>query len=133
MQTPFDEYFYPIFGIGVLLATAFSLYAGKARGWLLPLLCLMVGILSFWVTLFIGSEVGYQMWQKVPNPPDEAFADTFPMGALLIGWLPGCLYCGFLFGIMKSIVLLVSKRAPLPAPPPVSNTQTKSGNPYQSP
>ena len=81
MQTPFGEYFYPIFAVGVLLATVVSLYAGSARGWLLPLLCLMVGVFSFWGSLFIGLEVGYQMWQASPDPSDEAFSDTSPMGA----------------------------------------------------
>ncbi|MGI9498170.1 MAG: hypothetical protein ACR2NK_19090 [Mariniblastus sp.] len=133
MQTPFDEYFYPIFGWGVVVATALSLCAGKARGWRLPLLCLMVGIFSFWVTLFIGSEVGYQMWQNVSNPPEEAFADSFPMGALLIGWLPGIFYCGFVFGITKLVPLLVSKRAPHPSQPPVSTARTESENPFQGP
>ena len=133
MQTAFDEYFYPIFGSGVLVATVLSLYAGKARGWLLPLFCLVVGIFAFWGTLFVGSEIGYQKWQSIPNPPDEAFADTFPLGALLAGWLPGSVYCGFLFGIMRLCLLLIPKRNSINAPTPSSTVRTESGNPYQGP
>ena len=94
---------------------------------------LVVGIFAFWGTLFVGSEIGYQKWQSIPNPPDEAFADTFPMGALLAGWLPGSVYCGFLFGIMRLCLLLIPKRNSINAPTPSSTVRTESGNPYQGP
>jgi hypothetical protein len=133
MQTPFDEYFYPIFAVGVLLATVVSLYAGSARGWLLPLLCLIVGVISFWGSLFIGLEVGYQMWQASPDPPDEAFSDTSPIGALLAGWVPASLYCGLLYGVVKFILFLIPKREPSDSQKTAASERIESGNPFQGP
>ena len=63
--------------------------------WRIPLL--FVGALSGWVGLFLGSEMYFRVWQAMPDPPDEAFADTAPLGVLLGGWLPGGLFVGVAF------------------------------------
>ena len=102
-MTPYHEYFYPIFGTGLVIAVIASFVAGWTRGVVIPVILLIVGLLSFWGGLFIGSEVGYQVWQTSPDPPPEAFSDTFPMGALFFGWLPSGFVCGCVFGVTRLI------------------------------
>ncbi len=130
-MTPFELYFYPIFGTGLIIALFASIAAGKTSRILLAVVFMLIGIGSFWGSLFIGSEVGYQMWQSMPNPPDVAFNDTMPMGALIAGWVPACIFCGFIFGATKAFCLLFNSRLKSNEQAIVSAIET--GNPYQTP
>ncbi|MCP4953512.1 MAG: hypothetical protein GY922_16865 [Proteobacteria bacterium] len=138
-MTPYHTYFFPIFGAGLLAALIVSLLAGWRRGCLVPLVCLPLGVLSFWSGLFFGAEIGYRQWQGMPNPPDEAFADTAPLGALLLGWLPASIFCGFVFGFTRLIRQFVAPRdikqtSPAPISPNVDHVdRVETGNPYQAP
>lgn len=95
--------FLTMFGIGLFAAIATAILAGRNRSWLGRVPLLLVGILSVWLGLFLGSEKGFRVWQSMPNPPDEAFADTAPMGALLLGWLPGAVIVGAVFGLSRLV------------------------------
>ena len=132
-MTPFHEYFYPIFGSGLAIATIASIVAGLSRGVLVPVIFLIVGVLSFWAGLFIGSEIGYQVWQGIPDPPPEAFADTFPMGALFAGWIPAGVYCAATFGLAGLARILLFQKRSRSEHGVSSSIPVESGNPYQSP
>ena len=144
-MTTYDQFFYPIFGVGCAIAATASFLAAFLAAWksgfvwgcVFPVAALGVGVIAFWAGLFIGSEVGYQAWQSIPNPPDEAFSDAFPSGALLFGWLPGGVFCGVVFGIVFGITRLARHLLPGGAPDPSSGVSdsdsVETGNPYQSP
>ena len=135
-MTPYHTYFYPIFGAGLLFALIVSLVAGWRRGCIVPLICLPLGVFGFWAGLFFGAEIGYRQWQSMPDPPDEAFADTAPLGALLIGWLPGSVFCGAIFGLTRLAYTLISPRPANGADPTrvtANLSSVESGNPYQVP
>ncbi len=37
------------------------------------------------------------------DPPAEAFNDTSVLGALLLGWRPGLLYCSAIFWMVRGV------------------------------
>ena len=134
-MTTFHEYFIPIFGAGVTVAVIASIAAGFSRGVILPIVALIIGVLAFWAGLFLGSEIGYQKWQAIPNPPDEAFADTMPMGALIAGWVPGVCFCAFIFATSRVLKIAVVHFKRNSNEPQAKDNQTElqPTNPYRSP
>ena len=92
------------------MAAIASIVAGFSRGIVVPIISLVLALLAFWASLFLGSEIGYQKWQAIPNPPDEAFADTMPLGALLAGWIPATIFCGLLFGATRLSKILFRRK-----------------------
>ena len=132
-MTPFDEYFYPIFGSGLAIATLTSIAAGMSRNVILQVALLIVGVLAFWGGLFFGSEIGYQVWQRSPDPPPEAFSDTFPMGALLAGWVPGSWYCGAVFILAIFATRFLFSKTPETVKDDSALPDLESSNPYESP
>lgn len=94
-----DAAFLTVAGIGLLAGFSGAVLAAWNRSWWGRIPLLLVGILCVWLGLFLGSEKGFRVWQSMPNPPDEAFADTAPMGALLLGWLPGAVVVLVIFGL----------------------------------
>ena len=132
-MTPYHEYFYPIFGAGIAIATIASLVAGWTSGRVLAVVSLAMGGLIFWGGLVIGSEVGYYAWQSMPNPPTEAFSDTSAMGALFLGWLPAGIYCGCIFGFTKLAKYLLSRGASGGSGVETHSLPVETGNPYQVP
>ena len=91
--------FYRMAGIGAIFGAIAAILAGWHRWWLVQLPLLLVGIFCTWAGLFLASDHGYRVWQRGPNPPDEAFADTAPIGFLLAGWIPGGIFVGLVFGV----------------------------------
>ena len=91
--------FLTVLGIGLLAGVATATLAASNRSWWGRVPLLLVGIICVWLGLFLGSEKSFRVWQSMPNPPDEAFADTGPIGALLLGWLPGSIVVGVVFGL----------------------------------
>ncbi|MHC5028803.1 MAG: RING finger protein [Planctomycetota bacterium] len=91
--------FLAILGIGLAAGLAAGFLAAWNRSWLGRVPLLLVGVLCVWLGLFLGSEKYFRVWQSIPNPPDEAYADTAPMGAFLLGWFPGAIVVGAAFGL----------------------------------
>ena len=96
---PYDAVFWPIFGSGLTVAFITSTAAAWGRSFTLPLLLLPIGIIAFWGTAFLGSDLGFRAWQSIPNPPDEAYSDAAPAGLMILGWIPGGMFCFVVFGV----------------------------------
>ncbi|MCP4834864.1 MAG: hypothetical protein GY895_08875 [Phycisphaera sp.] len=94
-----DAAFFTLAGIGVVLGGLAAILAGWLRWWLGQIPLLLVGVFCTWAGLFLASSHGYSVWQGGPNPPDEAFADTAPIGFLLAGWIPAGVLVGLVFGV----------------------------------
>lgn len=78
------------FAYGVPLALAAGMRIPFAKSWLRRLGLLVGGAVCFWISLFLGTHIGYGEWQTMPEPPEEAFADGAKLVfALMAGWLPG--------------------------------------------
>lgn len=89
--------FRSIFGIGAALGVIAAVSAARNRSWFGRIPLLLTGTLCVWAGLFLASEKYFRVWQASPNSPDEAYADTAPLGALLAGWIPGGLFVGAVF------------------------------------
>jgi hypothetical protein len=98
-MTPLQEIFIPIFGVGASVSAVLAFIGGRVSGIVVPLVLLCLSALVCWLALFLGLEIGYQVWQSGPDVPPEAFSDTAPMGALLAGWIPGGFFACFWFGV----------------------------------
>lgn len=95
----------------------------------------MIGVFVVWAALFLGSDMGYRAWQSMPDPPDEAFSDASVLGALILGWVPGVVFCAAVFVVGRSIRWLLRRANPVVVQndSPFQSPTTDSGNPYQSP
>lgn len=100
-MTAYHEEFIPIFLLGCFVAGLAAVFAGRASGLTIPGTLLCFGILSFWAALFFACDQGYRAWQSIPDPPDEAFSDASVMGAMVLGWIPGGMYCLVIFGLVR--------------------------------
>ena len=109
-MTPLQEMFIPIFGVAAVISAVLAFIGGRVSGVIGPLVLVCISGFVCWFGLFLGLEVGYQVWQSVPDPPAEAFSDTAPMGALFAGWIPGGLFACFWFFVSWLIRKCVWKR-----------------------
>ncbi len=108
-MTPLQEIFIPIFCVGGLVSAVLAFIGGRMSGIIGPLILLFMSAFVCWLTLFLGLEVGYQVWQSRQDAPPEAFSDTAPMGALFAGWIPGGVFACFWFGTSWLIKTFVWK------------------------
>ena len=125
----YHQVFWPIFGFGCLIAFVVAALAGRRTGIIVPGILLFIGVIAFWAGLFIGSDAGYRAWQAIPDPPQEAYADTAPLGALIAGWFPGSIFCGIVFLTFR----LTRKKVDGVIDSNPNVVRDDSGNPYQSP
>ena len=102
--------FLTVFGIGLFCGVAAAGLAAWNRSWLGRIPLLLIGVLSVWLGLFLGSDKYFRVWQSMPNPSDEAFADTGPIGALLLGWLPGAIVVAVSFAASSLVVIILRGR-----------------------
>ena len=100
-MTSYDETFMAIFSLGCVLAAVPSFLAGVMRGSTWPGVLLVTGVLAFWAAFFIASDMGYRVWQSMPDAPSEAFSDASASGALLLGWFPAGVFCFTVFGFAR--------------------------------
>ena len=88
-MSPLQESFLLWAGSAIFIMAVLVLVATWHFNVLIQVGIVLVGIIIVWAGLFLGLDIGYREWQRMPDPPDEAFADTAPLGMLLAGWLPG--------------------------------------------
>lgn len=100
-----------VLGIGLIGGVTSAALAAANRSWLGRAPLLLVGVLCVWFGLFLGSEKYFRVWQSMPDPPDEAFADTAPLGALLAGWMPGLIVVAFAYAVSLVVVIAIGGRA----------------------
>jgi len=96
--------FHQVFCLHLLYGLPLVLVAGACAArlghWVARYGLLGLGVLVFWLGLFLGIHMGYGAWQSMDSPPDEAFADGAQLlGSLLAGWLPGCFLAGAAFAV----------------------------------
>lgn len=134
-MTPYHEYFLPIFVLGCLGSAVVSFVAGRMSGCVWPGCLLVIGVLAFWSSVFIGSDLGYRAWQSMPNPPDEAFSDASALGALVFGWFPGVIFCLFIFGLVRGAKWVLHWANPdvFPRDSKPIQQPIETGNPFQGP
>ena len=134
-MTPYQEIFIPIFLLGCSIAAIASFFAGRLSGCVWPVVLLFTGVFAFWSAVFIGSELGYRAWQSMPDPPEEAFSDASALGALVLGWLPGGIFCLTVFCLVRGIrwILRWANTNVLASEEESVGRPVESGNPYQSP
>ena len=133
-SSPYDGVFWPIFGGGLAISFVMATAAAWSRGFLIPLILLLISVLSFWITIFLGSDLGYRAWQQIPNPPDEAYSDAAPAGLLILGWIPGGMFCSLVFGLnwLIRLPLLLGKTSGSQNTQVVAATETgDSTNPFR--
>jgi hypothetical protein len=134
-MTPYHEIFVPIFLLGCSIAATASFFAGRLSGCVWPAVLLIAGVLAFWAAVFIGSDLGYRAWQSMPDPPDEAFSDASAVGALVLGWLPGGIFCLTIFGLVRVVrwILRWANPGVFQTDPKPVRDPVETRNPYQSP
>ncbi len=68
----------------------------SAGGWWGRLTLAVTGVSIMWFAVFLGVATYFDVWQGMPDPPPEAYADGAQLTAsVLIGWVPGALLYGF--------------------------------------
>lgn len=102
--------FVTVSGIGLVAGVTAAVLAARNRSWLGRVPLLLVAIFCVWLGLFLGSEKYFRVWQSMPDSPDEAYADTAPLGALLLGWLPGSIVVAVSFVASSVIVVILRGR-----------------------
>lgn len=136
--SPYDDVFWPIFGTGLIIAFVTSTAAAWSRNLVLPLVLLPLGVIAFWATIFLGSDLGYRAWQGISDPPDEAFSDSAPAGLMILGWIPGGMFCVFVFAVNWLIRLpfflkskIQTQASSVLAEEPERETSGESQNPFR--
>ena len=88
-MTPFQEVFLICLAIGLPFGFLVTVFASKAKSLFARVPLCLLAVLIVWLTLFLGVTQGYDAWQALPNPPEEAFADGAKLtGVVIAGWLP---------------------------------------------
>jgi len=105
---------------------------------ILRLAFLAVAVFALWVAMWVGAEYGYNAWQSIPDPPDEAFSDTGPIFFLLVGWLPSLVILGTAYLVLRLCWQVFAPKAPIQEIDTSQAVNTvdrplDDGNPYQSP
>ena len=96
-MTPYELVFYPTLGAGSVIASALA-WKASGRRLLGQVSLLLASFVTLGFALIAGVHFGYGAWQRMPNPPDDAFADGAKLvGSLFFGWLPAGFASLFVF------------------------------------
>lgn len=96
---PFSLVFLPTFGAGCVLGATLA-WKASGRGLIGQTLLLLLAVAAVWLSLILGVCWGYDAWQSLPEPPDEAFADGANLtGSVMFGWMPAGAGCAVVFFI----------------------------------
>ena len=88
--------------LGLAVSSVMVLWGSRRVGLIPRLAFLTVAIILLWISLIIGIEYGYNSWQKIPNPPEEAFSDTGgPFAILFLGWFPSLIILGLEYLLLR--------------------------------
>ncbi|MFP6872624.1 MAG: hypothetical protein VCA55_03865 [Verrucomicrobiales bacterium] len=92
-MTPFQEVFLMYLAIGLPFGFLVTFFASRVKSLTARLPLCLLAVLIVWLTLFLGVTQGYDAWQALPNPPEEAFADGGGLtGVVIAGWLPAGIF-----------------------------------------
>ena len=84
--------------VGIPLCVTAGILAQRTRFHTARALYVLGGIFAFWVALAVGTMTYFDVWQAMPEPPEEAYADGAALtGTLIAGWLPGAFLLGFTY------------------------------------
>lgn len=96
--TSFESAFGAHLAAGLAIGVVASVLAGRNQSRVATSLLLVASTLAIWIGLFMALDDGYRAWQRMPEPPDEAFNDgAAPIAALVLGWIPGALVTAIVF------------------------------------
>jgi hypothetical protein len=113
---PFDQAFYPTFAAGGALG-AWLAWKASGRGRIGQVLVLLLAVAVVWFSLVLAVGWGYDAWQSMPDPPDEAFADGAKLtGSVLLGWLPSGFGCLLVWAIGHAVQHTRARRQSAPQP-----------------
>lgn len=90
---------FTVVGIGLLGGVACGMLAAWNRSWWGRIPLLFCGIFCIWSGLAFGTDKYFRVWQAMPEAPEEAYSDAGAMVPFLVGWIPGGLGVGVVFGL----------------------------------
>ena len=97
---------------------------------------LIIGFLAFWATVVMASDMGFRVWQSMPDAASEAFSDASASGSLTF-WMASrwhfLLNSNWLCPWGKMALALGESRAFYPAVTKSVSPTTQTGNRYQGP
>ena len=97
--------------VGVVACVGCAILTHRAVGWRGRLAFAAAGVLGIWFAVFLGVATHFDVWQRMPAPPSEAYADGAQLVATVVGgWIPGLLVYGLslaatcaVSGLLKAI------------------------------
>ena len=83
------------FLLGAVACIGCAILSLRAAGWWGRVTMAAAGVLTMWFAVFLGTVTHFDVWQAMPNPPSEAYADGAQLIACVVGgWIPGVLLYG---------------------------------------
>ena len=87
---------------GLVISLVMVFWGSRRMRRRLRMAALATATLVLWIALIVGVTYGYNAWQSIPDPPEEAFSDTGgPGSVLLAGWLPSSVVLGIVHLILR--------------------------------
>ena len=88
--------------IALPIATLCGIGAARIRSWWLKVPLAFIGFMVGWSSIVLGVGHGFDTWQAMADPPDEAFADGAQlMASFFAGWIPAA-------ALMTLVILLAA-------------------------
>ena len=113
-------YGWPSLACGLTISSAMVIWGSRRVRRRSRMAVLAAATFVLWIALVVGIEYGYNAWQSIPNPPDEAFSDTGGVFVMLfLGWVPG----GTILGIAHLFLRLCWQQPRTEIPPSRGDAQ----------